>query len=68
MKMVSLLSAIINMSPSDLEVLANNLQFYAPSKAERLEFLLNVAQREGQLSKADFERLEKYSDAQEVVR
>jgi hypothetical protein len=68
MKMVNLVSAIINMNSKDLEILANNLHFYSPRKAELFHFLLEVAEREGRMSDKDFEQLEKYSDALESVR
>lgn len=40
------LNLVLNMSQAELEVLATNIDSFAPKTAERLEFLLGIAAME----------------------
>jgi hypothetical protein len=54
------------MDKRELLILAEKIQFFSPSKAEALQFALEIAYRESR--EVNFEALENHSDSQEPVR
>lgn len=60
------LNVILMMDKVELQRLAENLQFFSPSKAEALQFSLEVAYRESR--EVAVELLENLSEPQESVR